>query len=97
MIAVGDMVRVRAKPQAGRGAYRVTEVAWSERTYRVTRIEHGSSGPLFTLEGWGGGPLTARDIRLALAEGGRAGLDFREARNARAARDAPFAVGPAAP
>ena len=32
MLAVGDRVRVRVKPRENRGAYRVTETAWTEQT-----------------------------------------------------------------
>ena len=96
MLAVGDRVRVRVKPREGRGAYRVTEIAWSEKTYPITQIEYTDMGPLFSLQGWSGGKLVARDLRKAVAEG-RAGLDSREARNARAAREPRLAVGPVAP
>ena len=39
-LAVGDRVRVRVKPRESRGAYRVTETAWTEQSYPITRIEH---------------------------------------------------------
>ena len=50
-LAVGDLVRVRVKPIEGRGSYRVTEVAWSERAYTISQIEHTEGGPYFYL-GW---------------------------------------------
>ena len=96
MLQIGDRVRVRVKPREARGSYRVTEVAWSEQSYPITQIEYTDMGPLFTLGGWSGGKLVARDIRKAVAEG-RAGLDSREARNARAAREPRLAPGPVAP
>ena len=34
-IKVGDMVRIRVKPIESRGSYRVNEIAWSEKVYRV--------------------------------------------------------------
>ena len=48
---MGDRVRVRVKPREGRGAYRVTETAWSEQTYVISQIEYTDMGPLFTLLG----------------------------------------------
>ena len=57
----GDRVRVRVKPRENRGAYRVTETAWTEQTYQITGIEHTDMGPLFTLRGWQGGRLVARE------------------------------------
>ena len=78
-LAVGDRVRVRVKPRENRGAYRVTETAWTEQSYPITRIEHTDMGPLFTLGGWHGGKLVARDLRKATAVG-RYALDSREAR-----------------
>ena len=94
LIQVGDRVRVRVKPRENRGSYRVTEIAWTEQTYVVSRVEYTDMGPLFTLGGWPGGKLVARDLRIARASG-RAGLDSREARNVRAAREVNFPVGPA--
>ena len=94
MIQVGDRVRVRVKPRENRGSYRVTEIAWTEQTYIVRHVEHTDMGPLFTLGGWPGGKLVARDLRIAQASG-RAGLDSREARNVRAAREVDFPIGPA--
>eukprot|EP00439_Symbiodinium_sp_Y106_P020335 s8376_g2.t1 len=85
-LAVGDRVRVRVKPRENRGAYRVP----------ITRIEHTDMGPLFTLGGWHGGKLVARDLRKAIAVG-RYALDSREARNALARREVRFAPGPVAP
>ena len=96
LLRVGARVRVRVKPREGRGAYRVTEIAWSERSYPISQIEFTDMGPLFTLQGWGGGKVVARDLRKAVAEG-RAGLDSQEARNARLAREPRLAVGPVAP
>ena len=95
-LAVGDRVRVRVKPRENRGAYRVTETAWTEQSYPITRIEHTDMGPLFTLGGWHGGKLVARDLRKAIAVG-RYALDSREARNALARREVRFAPGPVAP
>ena len=97
MLAVGDRVRVRVKPRENRGAYRVTETAWTEQTYQITGIEHTDMGPLFTLRGWQGGRLVAREMRKAVATEGRVALDSREARNARAAREVRLAPGPVAP
>ena len=94
LIKVGDRVRVRVKPRENRDSYRVTETAWTEQTYQVSRIDYTDMGPLFTLQGWVGGRLVARDLRLARASG-RPALDSREARNARAAREVNFPVGPA--
>ena len=95
-LAVGDRVRVRVKPRENRGAYRVTETAWTEQSYPITRIEHTDMGPLFTLGGWHGGKLVARDLRKAIAVG-RYALDSREARKALARREVRFAPGPVAP
>ena len=95
-LAVGDRVRVRVKPRESRASYRVTETAWTEQSYRVTQVEYTDMGPLFTLQGWPGGKLVARDLRKAVAEG-RAALDSREARNARAAREVRLAPGPPPP
>ena len=44
-IRVGDYVRVRNKPVVQRGAYRVTESPWSERSYRVATVEQTDMGP----------------------------------------------------
>ena len=96
LLSVGDRVRVRVKPREGRGAYRVTENAWTDSSYPITQIEYTDMGPLFTLQGWSGGKLVARDLRKAVAEG-RAAVGSREARNARAAREPRLAVGPVAP
>ena len=93
LLKIGDRGRVRVKPREGRGAYRVTETAWTEQTYAIQSIEHGDMGPRFTLQGWGN-KLLARDLRKAVAQG-RAALDSREARIARAAREGNFPVGPA--
>ena len=94
LIKVGDRVRARVKPRENRESYRVTETAWSEQTYQVTTIEYTDMGPLFTLQGWSGGKLVARDLRLANASG-RPALDSREARNNRAAREVNYPIGPA--
>ena len=67
------------------------------KTYQITGIEHTAMGPLFTLRGWQGGRLVARDLRKAVATEGRPALDSREARNARAAREVRLAPGPVAP
>ena len=40
-IKVGDMVRIRVKPIESRGSYRVNEIAWSEKVYRVASAESG--------------------------------------------------------
>ena len=93
-LAVGDRVRVRVKPREGRGAYRVTETAWSEQTYVISQIEYTDMGPLFTLQGWPGSKMVSRDLSKAVAEG-RPALDSREARNLRAAREVRLAPGPA--
>ena len=95
-LAVGDRVRVRVKPRENKGAYRVTETAWTEQSYPITRIEHTDMGPLFTLGGWHGGKLVARDLRKAIAVG-RYAPDSREARNALARREVRLAPGPVAP
>ena len=50
-IKVGDMVRIRVKPIESRGSYRVNEIAWSEKVYRVVSAERGD-GARFGLEGW---------------------------------------------
>ena len=51
-IKVGDMVRIRVKPIESRGSYRVNEIAWSEKVYRVVSAESGEMGARFGLEGW---------------------------------------------
>ena len=43
-IKVGDMVRIRVKPIESRGSYRVNEIAWSEKVYRVVSAESGEMG-----------------------------------------------------
>ena len=43
-IKVGDMVRIRVKPIESRGSYRVNEIAWSEKVYRVVSVESGEMG-----------------------------------------------------
>ena len=48
-IKVGDMVRIRVKPIESSSSYRVNEIAWSEKVYRVVSAE---SGERFGLEGW---------------------------------------------
>ena len=50
-IKVGDMVRIRVKPIESRGSYRVNEIAWSEKVYRVVSAESGEMGARFGLEG----------------------------------------------
>ena len=104
VIGVGDKVRVRVKPQDGRGAYRVTETAWTEQIYEVEAIEYTAAGPMFSLRGWSGSKLTAREVRKVLREGVVAGgqrggfqADSREGRAARNARLRGPPVGPAAP
>ena len=99
-IAVGDLVRVRVKPIEGRGSYRVTEIAWSERAYMVSRIEHSDGGPYFTLEGWAGGKLVRRDLRKVDAEEQRRNfpMQSRELRGRQAAQARRLPVpGPLAP
>ena len=96
MLGVGDKVRVRVKPRENMATYRVTETAWSEQTYTITKIDYTDMGPLFTLQGWSGGRLVARDLRKAVAQG-RPALDSRASRNARAAREVRLAPGPLAP
>ena len=96
LLSVGDRVRVRVKPRENRASYRVTETAWTEQTHLITKIDYTDMGPLFTLQGWAGGRLVARDIRKVVAEG-RPALDSRETRNARAAREVRLAPGPVAP
>ena len=51
-IKVGDMVRIRVKPIESRRSYRVNEIAWSEKVYRVVSAESGEMGARFGLEGW---------------------------------------------
>ena len=43
-IKVGDMVRIRVKPIESRGSYRVNEIAWSEKVYRVVSAKSGRWG-----------------------------------------------------
>ena len=50
-IKVGDMVRIRVKPIESRGSYRVNEIAWSEKVYRVVSAESGEMGARFGLKG----------------------------------------------
>ena len=100
LISVGDLVRVRVKPIEGRGSYRVTEVAWSERAYMVARIDYSEGGPYFLLEGWAGGKLVRRDLRKADAEEQRRNfpMQSRELRGRRAAQARRTPVpGPLAP
>ena len=40
------------KPIESRGSYRVNEIAWSEKVYRVVSAESGEMGARFGLEGW---------------------------------------------
>ena len=47
LLSVGDRVRVRVEPKENR-AYRVTETAWTEQTYLISKID-------YTLQGWAGG------------------------------------------
>ena len=51
-IKVGDSVRIRVKPIENRASYRVNEIAWSEKVYRVTAVEKSEMGARFSLEGW---------------------------------------------
>ena len=98
-LSVGDQVRVRVKPIDGRGSYRVTETAWSERVYMISKVDYTNAGTLFTLEGWGGGRLVARDLRKVQGERQRQfPIQSRELRAARTAADrrANFPVGPPA-
>ena len=97
-LQVGDQVRVRVKPIESRGSYRVTETAWSERVYMIGRVDYANAGPLFTLDGWTGGRLIARDLRKVQGERERRfPIQSRELRTARAAaeRRANYPVGPA--
>ena len=57
-IKVGDMVRIRVKPIESRGSYRVNEIAWSEKVYRVVSAESGEMGARFGLE-----KVVRRDLR----------------------------------
>ena len=45
-------VPIRVKPIESRGSYRVNEIAWSEKVYRVVSAESGEMGARFGLEGW---------------------------------------------
>ena len=99
-LKVGDQVRVRVKPIESRGSYRVTETAWSERVYTISKVDYTNAGPPFTLEGWSGGRLVARDLRKVQGQRERRfPIPSRELRSARAvaARRADFPAGPAAP
>ena len=99
-INVGDLVRVKAKPIEGRGSYRVTEVAWSERVYTVARVEYSEGGPYFLLDGWAGGKLVRRDLRKVDAEEQRRNfpMQSREQRGRQAAQARRLPVpGPVAP
>ena len=62
MVQAGDRVRIRLKPHKPRASYRVSELKWSEKVYRVLGMEHGSLGPRYRLEGWPE-PMVRRDIR----------------------------------
>ena len=62
LIQAGDRVRIRLKPQEARASYRVNELKWSEKVYRVQSIQHSGSGPRYRLEGWPE-TLVRRDIR----------------------------------
>ena len=55
-----------------RGAYRVTESAWSERSYRVATVEQTDMGPMFTLEGWTG-KVQVRDLQKVREDDGATG------------------------
>ena len=99
-ISVGDFVRVRVKPIENRGSYRVTEVAWSERVYQVSRIEESDGGPYFFLEGWTGDKLVRRDLRKVEGEEQRRRfpMQSREQRGRQAAQNRRLpAPGPIAP
>ena len=61
-IKVGDAVRIRVKPIESRGSYRVNEIAWSEKVYRVASVESGEMGARFGLEGWPE-KVVRRDLR----------------------------------
>ena len=68
LIRPGDRVKIRLKPQESRAAYRVNELKWSEKVYRVLGVEQSNLGPRYRLEGWPE-PLVRRDIRkIAEAE-----------------------------
>ena len=72
-IKVGDMVRIRVKPIESRGSYRVNEIAWSEKVYRVVSAESGEMGARFGLEGWPE-KVVHRDLRkVPENSGGRDG------------------------
>ena len=68
-IKVGDMVRIRVKPIESRGSYRVNEIAWSEKVYRVVSAESGEMGARFGLEGWPE-KVVHRDLRKVLPNRG---------------------------
>ena len=59
------MVRIRVKPIESRGSYRVNEIAWSEKVYRVVSAESGEMGARFGLEGWPE-KVVHRDLRKVL-------------------------------
>ena len=65
-LQAGDRVRIRLKPQEARASYRVNELKWSKKIYRVLGVEHSSLGPRYRLEGWPE-PLVRRDIRTVSA------------------------------
>ena len=51
-----------AGPSARWGSYRVNEIAWSEKVYRVASAESGEMGARFGLEGWPE-KVVRRDLR----------------------------------
>ena len=64
----------------------------------IGRVDYTNAGPLFTLDGWTGGRLIARDLRKVQGERERRfPIQSRELRTARAAaeRRANYPVGPA--
>ena len=95
IIGPGDRVKIRLKPQESRASYRVNELKWSEKTYRVLSAEHTNLGPRYRLEGWPE-PLVRRDIRkISAAEDERPrGLEVqtrqRRRQQAQAARLPPM-------
>jgi hypothetical protein len=93
-IRAGDLVRIRVKPLEARGSYRVTEMAWTERVYQVSRVESTAAGPLFTVEGWSQ-KLVARDL-LKVSEERQRRFPM-QSRELRGRRPADIAVGPVAP
>ena len=62
IVTVGDRVKLRLKPQESRASYRVNELKWSEKVYRVLEVMHSNLGPRYRLEGWAE-PAVRRDIR----------------------------------